>query len=266
MSFSKTVLKRWQSGTQVCVGLDPFPERFPKTVASILEFNQAIIDATADLACCFKPQFAHFAAVSAEETLKETIQYIKTNHPNIPVILDSKRGDIGSTASMYAKEAFEHYQADAVTVNPYMGSDTVLPFAEHADKGVIVLCRTSNPSGSELQNLEVDGLPLYLHIAKLAQEKWNQNGNISLVVGATAPEEMAEIRKVAPDLPFLVPGIGAQGGDLEATVKAGRFNSGHGLMINSSRGILYASQGEDYAEAARAEATKLRDAIQLLDS
>lgn len=264
MSFISLIKKRWTAGTQVCVGLDPFPDKFPNHISDVFSFNKAIIDATADLACCYKPQFAHFAALAKEAALKETIGYIKSNHPNVPVILDSKRGDIGSTASMYAKEAFEHYQADAVTVNPYMGSDTVLPFAEHADKGVIVLCRTSNPSASEFQNQLIEGLPLYLHIAKMAQEKWNANGNICLVVGATAPEEMAKIREIAPDLPFLVPGIGAQGGDLEATVKAGRFANGGGLMINSSRGILYASQGTDFADAARQEAMKLHQAIQAL--
>lgn len=265
MSFIQAINKRWTEGTQVCVGLDPFPEKFPSSVDSILAFNQAIIDATAKFACCFKPQFAHYAAEGAEDQLKQSIQYIKQNHPAVPVILDSKRGDIGSTASMYAREAFEHYGADAVTVNPYMGSDTVLPFAEHSDKGVIVLCRTSNPSASEFQNQLIDGLPLYLHVAKMAQEKWNANGNICLVVGATAPEEMQKIREIAPDLPFLVPGIGAQGGDLEATVKAGRFASGHGLMINSSRGILYASNQSDFAQAAAREAKALQESINLLD-
>jgi len=262
LSFIERIQKRWNLGTQVCVGLDPFPEKFPTTVNSILEFNKAIIDATADLACCYKPQFAHFAAVAAEDQLKETIAYINENHPDVPVILDSKRGDIGSTASMYAKEAFDHYRADAVTVNPYMGSDTVLPFAEHADRGVIVLCRTSNPSASEFQNQLIDGEPLYIHVAKMAQEKWNANANICLVVGATAPSEMKRIREVAPDLPFLVPGIGAQGGDLESTLDAGRFNNGNGLMINSSRAILYASNNDDFAEAARAETLKLKQAIQ----
>ena len=204
---------------------------------------------------------AAFAAAAAEDQLKQTIRYIKETSAQVPVILDSKRGDIGSTASMYAREAFEHYQADAVTVNPYMGSDTVLPFAEHADKGVIVLCRTSNPSAAEFQNQLIDGEPLYIHVARMAQEKWNANGNICLVVGATAPEEMAQIRTVAPELPFLVPGIGAQGGDLKATVTAGRISEGRGLMINSSRAILYASQGDDFATAARDETLKLKEAI-----
>lgn len=268
MTFIDQLKKRWHSGTQVCVGLDPFLDRFPKTFEgddlAIFHFNRDIVDATADLACCFKPQFAHYAAEEAEAQLKATIRYIKDVYPEVPVILDSKRGDIGSTAGMYAREAFEHYSADAVTVNPYMGSDTVLPFAEHVDKGVILLCRTSNPSAAEFQNLEIDGEPLYIHVARRAQQHWNKNGNICLVVGATAPEEMARIREVAPDLPFLVPGIGAQGGDLEGTVKNGQIAPGEGLMINSSRGILYASQGTDYAEAARRETETLRDRIQAL--
>lgn len=268
MTFIEQLSRRWQAGTQVCVGLDPFLDQFPAQFdgddLAVYHFNRDIVDATADLACCFKPQFAHHAAVAAEAQLKATIGYIKDVYPDVPVILDSKRGDIGSTASMYAREAFEHYGGDAVTVNPYMGSDTVLPFAEHADKGVIVLCRTSNPSAAEFQNLEIDGEPLYIHVARRAQQHWNANGNIGLVVGATAPEEMARIRDVAPDLPFLVPGIGAQGGDLESTVRNGQTAPGKGLMINSSRGILYASRGEDYAEAARAETQSLKDRIQAL--
>lgn len=261
MTFIQDIRQRWQQKAHVCVGLDPFPERFPAGITDIFEFNRAIIDATADLACCFKPQFAHYAAIGAEDALKATIDHIKSNYPNAPVILDSKRGDIGSTAAMYAKEAFEQYKADAVTVNPYMGSDTVLPFAEFADRGVIVLCRTSNPSAAEFQNQLIDGEPLYLHIARMAQKQWNKNGNICLVVGATAPEEMARIREAAPDLPFLVPGIGAQGGDLAGTVNNGRFADGSGLMINSSRGILYASSGADFADAARNELQSLQQSI-----
>lgn len=265
MNFNDAIHSHWRTGTQVCVGLDPFLDRFPHSLLNnpnaIFEFNKAIIDATAEFVCCFKPQFAHYAAEAAEAQLKQTIAYIKQNHPTIPVILDSKRGDIGSTATMYAREAFEHYQADAVTVNPYMGSDTVLPFAQFKDKGVIVLCRTSNPSAAEFQNQTIAGEPLYIHVARKAQQVWNEQGNISLVVGATAAEEMANIRAVAPDLPFLVPGIGAQGGDLEATVHNGQTTQGAGLMINSSRQVLYASQGDDFAQAAAQEAKHLRDTI-----
>lgn len=265
MSFTEKLKARWSAGTQVCLGLDPYPERFPVGIEEIFEFNRAIIDQTHDLVACFKPQFAHYAANAAEDQLKETIRYIKQRHPEIPVILDSKRGDIGSTAAMYARESFEHYRADAVTVNPYMGTDTVRPFAEHADKGVIVLCRTSNPSAQEFQNQLINGEPLYIHVARKAQDEWNQHGNISLVVGATAPEEMAKIREVAPELPFLVPGIGAQGGDLAGAVRSGRFAEGNGLMINSSRGILYASQHEDFATVAREVTQALRDDINALN-
>lgn len=268
MSFMHALRQRWQQQTQVCVGLDPFLDQFPAAILRsenpILLFNQAIIDATAEYACCFKPQFAHYAAEAAEAQLKATIAYIKHNYPNVPVILDSKRGDIGSTASMYAREAFEHYQADAVTINPYMGSDTVLPFAQYKDHGVIVLCRTSNPSAAEFQNQLIDGEPLYLHVARKAQNAWNENKNICLVVGATAPEEMAKIREVAPDLPFLVPGIGAQGGDLTSVVNNGLMADKQGLMINSSRGIIYASQQEDFAEQAAVAAKLLRDSINQL--
>jgi len=270
VNFMSDIARRWLQGTQVCIGLDPFVDRLPTHFQlqpdGILAFNRAIIDATADIACCFKPQFAHFAAEQAEDQLKASIAYIKSHYPDIPVILDSKRGDIGSTAAMYAREAFEHYGADALTVNPYMGSDTVLPFAKYRDKGVILLCRTSNPSAAEFQNLLIDGEPLYIHVARRAQQHWNANGNIALVVGATAADELARIRDVAPDLPFLVPGIGAQGGDLAATVRHGQTASGKGLMINASRSILYASNGSNFAEAARAEAIRLRDQIQAMSS
>lgn len=266
MNFIESLKQRWfEQNTLVCVGLDPYPERFPASVGqspdNIFEFNKAIIDATHDLVCAYKPQFAHFAAVGAEEQLKQTVRYIKGAYPDIPVILDSKRGDIGSTAGMYAKEAFIHYQADAVTVNPYMGIDTVAPFTEYDDKGVILLCRTSNPGAAELQNLDVGDHTLYQHVAMLAAEDWNDHGNVLLVVGATAPEEMASIRKITGDMPFLVPGIGAQGGDIEAVLNAGKTADGAGLIINSSRGILYASGDADFADAARAETQILRDTI-----
>lgn len=264
MTFLDNIKRHWQNGTQLCVGLDPFPEFIPDAASSLLEFNQHIIDATKDLVCAFKPQFAHFAALGREDALKASIRYIKETAADVPVILDSKRGDIGSTADMYAKEAFIHYGADAVTVNPYMGSDTVLPFVEYGEKGVIILCRTSNPSASEFQNLMVDGEPLYLKVARKAQREWNVNNNVCLVVGATATDEMAKIRDVAPDLPFLVPGIGSQGGDVAATVNAGKFQHGGGLIINASRSVLYASKSQDYAAAARIEAMRLRDQIQAL--
>lgn len=262
MNFLTAIKHRWTSANSlVCVGLDPYPERFPAHLRQhpdgIFAFNKAIVDSTHDLVCCYKPQFAHFAALDALDSLKRTIAYIKTTYPDIPVILDSKRGDIGSTASMYAKEAFEIYQADAVTVNPYMGIDTIAPFTSYHDKGVIVLCRTSNPGAAELQNQLIDGRPLYELVADLASQKWNGAGNVLLVVGATADSEMRRIRAITGEMPFLVPGIGAQGGDLAAVIESGTTANGMGLIINSSRAILYASDGADFALAARAETEKL---------
>lgn len=249
----------------VCVGLDPEIEKFPVHLRhqkhAILEFNRAIIDATADLACAYKPQIAHYAAVSAEDQLLETIRYIRDRAPGIQVILDSKRGDIGSTAEKYTREAFERYGADAVTINPYLGRDSAEPFLEYADKGVVVLCRTSNAGARELQDLDVGGRKLYQLVAEKVAKEWNSRGNCLLVVGATYPDELADIRKITGDMTFLVPGIGAQGGDIEKAVRNGRRADGRGLVINSSRGILYASQGEDFATAARRATLELRDAV-----
>ncbi len=249
----------------VCVGLDPEPERFPAALRgrprSILEFNRAIVDATADLACAYKPQVAHYAALGAEEELLETIRYINARAPGVPVILDSKRGDIGSTAEKYAREAFERYGADAVTVNPYLGRDSAEPFLQYADKGIVILCRTSNAGAREFQDLDVGGRRLYQVVAENVAREWNSRGNCLLVVGATYPEELADVRARTGDMTFLVPGVGAQGGDVERAVRAGRRADGAGLVINSSRGILYASGGEDFAAAARRATLELRDAI-----
>jgi orotidine-5'-phosphate decarboxylase len=249
----------------VCVGLDPEPERFaPQLVGrpnAIFEFNKLIIDATADLVCAYKPQFAHYAALAAEDQLERTIEYIRTSGAGIPVILDSKRGDIGSTAEKYALEAFQRYGADAVTVNPYLGFDSLEPFLRHAEKGVIILCRTSNPGARELQDLETGGRKLYQVVADLAARRWNSRGNCALVVGATYPKELAEVRAIAGDMPLLVPGVGAQGGDVAQVVANGCDSRGGGLMISSSRAILYASSGEDFAAAARSATMALRDQI-----
>jgi orotidine-5'-phosphate decarboxylase len=249
----------------ICVGLDPEIEKFPTRLRerpqAILEFNRAIIDATADLACAYKPQIAHYAAVGAEDQLLETIRYIRQRAPGIQVILDSKRGDIGSTAEKYAREAFERYGADAVTINPYLGRDSAEPFLQYADKGVVVLCRTSNAGARELQDLDVGGRKLYQLVAEKVAKEWNSRGNCLLVVGATYPDELADIRRITGDMTFLVPGIGAQGGDIEKAVRNGRRADGRGLVINSSRGILYASQGEDFAAAARRATLELRDAV-----
>ena len=268
-TFHQQLQFAWASqGSMLCVGFDPDPKRLPPSLQGkpegIFEFCREIADATADLVCAFKPQFAYFASQRAEAQLEKLIRHLKDKYPHIPVILDSKRGDIGSTADHYALEAFERYGADAVTVNPYMGFDTIEPYLKHAGKGVIVLCRTSNPGGSDLQFLNIDsGEPLYLHVAKLAAQKWNSSDQISLVVGATYPEEIAKVRAIVGNMPLLIPGIGAQGGDIDATVNAGRIAGapGAGMIINSSRAILYASAGNDFAQAARVVAQNTRDAL-----
>jgi len=265
-AFLQRLADVWdRNNSLVCVGLDPEIERLPATIAAqaspIFQFNKAIIDATADLVCAYKPQFAHYAAYEAEDQLERTIDYIQSTYPHVPVILDSKRGDVGNTAERYAIEAFERYHADAVTVNPYLGGDSLEPFLKHQDKGVIVLCRTSNPGARDIQDLQVGGRKLYHVIAELAATKWNSRGNCLLVVGATYPQELAEIREITGDMPFLVPGVGAQGGDVVQAVQKGRTAHGTGLVISSSRAILYASSGEDFANAARTAATTLRDQI-----
>ena len=266
-TFQDKLAASWKAmNSLVCVGLDPEPKKFPDLFrdkpSSIFEFNKAIVDATRDLVCAYKPQFAHYAANAAENQLEHTINYIKSTCPNAIVILDSKRGDIGSTAEQYAHEAFERYDADAVTVNPYLGRDSVEPFLKHGDKGVIILCRTSNPGAKDFQDLNVGpGKKLFHHVAEQVAKEWNTNGNCMLVVGATYPEELADIRARVGDLPFLVPGVGAQGGDVAKVMAAGKTAAGTGLVISSSRAILYASSGDDFATAARKAAQDLRDSI-----
>lgn len=267
MTFMEQLVGIWKkNNSMVCVGLDPDLNKIPTHLLDspypIFEFNRAIIDATADAVCAYKPQVAYYAGQGAEDQLKMTIDYIHENYPAVPVIFDAKRGDIGPTAERYAQEAFDRFQADAVTLNPYMGSDTIKPFTDRKDKGSILLCRTSNPSGDELQNFrDASGKPLYMRVAELARDAWNANGNVLLVIGATYPEELAEVRKISPNMPFLVPGVGAQGGDVEKTVRNGKTDDGFGLIINSSRGIIYASPGEDFAAAAREATLLLRDQI-----
>jgi orotidine-5'-phosphate decarboxylase len=268
VNFISKLSTAWANNNSLlCVGLDPDLARFPSHLRGrpdgIVEFCKAIVDASADLACAFKPQIAYFAALGAEAQLEAICRYVRETYPAIPLILDAKRGDIGATAHQYAREAFDRYGADAVTVNPYMGFDSVEPYLEWSDRGVIVLCRTSNPGGSDLQFLDVGGQPLYQHVARLVAEKWNRNGQCALVVGATFPDELAQVRKLVGEMPLLVPGIGAQGGDIEATVRSGRTASGAGMMINSSRAILYATpqQDEDFAAAARRVARETRDQI-----
>ena len=270
MNFINKLSTAWTSNNSLlCVGLDPDVSRMPVHLQNepdgIYTFCKAIIDATADLACAFKPQIAYFAALGAERQLEQLCAYVRTAYPHLPLILDAKRGDIGATAKQYAREAYDRYGADAVTVNPYMGFDSVQPYMEWAERGVIVLCRTSNPGGSDLQFLTVDGKPLYQHVARLVAEKWNGNGQCALVVGATFPHELAEVRAIVGQMPLLVPGVGAQGGDVAATVSSGKTADGAGMMINSSRAILYAApQGnENFADAARRVAFETRDAINL---
>jgi orotidine-5'-phosphate decarboxylase len=254
-----------RNNSLVCVGLDPEVEKIPAHLRDlpepIFEFNRGIVDATAEYACCYKPQFAHYAALGAEDQLLATIRYIHEKHPGLPVILDSKRGDIGSTAAKYAQESFERYGADAATVNPYLGFDSIEPYLKWADRGVIILCRTSNPGARDFQDLEAGGKRLYRHVAERVARDWNAGGQCMLVIGATYPQELAEIRAIVGDLPFLVPGVGAQGGDVAAAVRAGRTADGLGMVINSSRGIIYAGGGEGFADAARAAARALRDEI-----
>ncbi|PKM06267.1 MAG: orotidine-5'-phosphate decarboxylase [Gammaproteobacteria bacterium HGW-Gammaproteobacteria-4] len=266
MIFIQSLRQRWlEANTLLCVGLDPEPEGLPAVLDddadAVFTFCRAIVDATAPYVCAFKPQIAHFAALGAEDALQRLIAYIHAAHPGIPVILDAKRGDIGSTARHYASEAFDRYRADAVTVNPYLGRDSVQPFLNRADKGVVVLCRTSNPGSGEFQDLRIDGKPLYQHVAHRVAHEWNGNGNCLLVIGATWPDELAQVRSLVGDLPLLVPGVGAQGGDVAAVLRSGADSQGNGLIISSSRAILYASEGADYAEAAAAAALRQRDAI-----
>ena len=257
-----------QNQSMLCVGLDPeparFADRFTGDTSKIYDFCAAIVDATADLVMAFKPQIAYFAAHRAEAQLEALMAHMRRAAPHVPIILDAKRGDIGSTAEQYAIEAFERYGADAVTLSPFMGFDSVAPYLKRYDKGAFLLCRTSNPGGDDLQNQRLASVPgeplLYEHIAHLAQGPWNLNGQLGLVVGATYPLEIERVRQIAPTLPLLIPGVGAQGGDAAATVRAG-WRAGAPIIVNSSRAILYASAGADFAVAARQQALITRDLL-----
>jgi orotidine-5'-phosphate decarboxylase len=266
-----------QNGSLLCVGLDPEPAKFPAAyrgdASKIYDFCAAMVEATADLVIAFKPQIAYFAAHRAEDQLERLMAHMRSTAPHVPIILDAKRGDIGSTAEQYAKEAFERYGADAVTLSPYMGWDSVQPYLKYHGKGAFLLCRTSNPGGDDFQNQRLLNLPgqptLFEHIAALAQGPWNQNGQLGLVVGATYPSEIERVRAVAPTLPLLIPGVGAQGGDAAATVKAGWRHAQDAMatttgpvIVNSSRAILYASSGADFAQAARSEALRTRTVLE----
>ena len=261
------------NGSLLCVGLDPEPAKFPDAMrgdaSKIYDFCAAIVDATADLVIAFKPQIAYFAAHGAEGQLERLMEHMRRTAPQVPIILDAKRGDIGSTAEQYAREAFERYGADCVTLSPFMGFDSVQPYLKYHGKGAFLLCRTSNPGGDDLQNQRLSDLPgqptLFEHIASLVQGPWNLNGQLGLVVGATRPAEIERVRAVAATVPLLIPGVGAQGGDAVATVKAG-YRAANGettapIVVNSSRAVLYASAGADFAQAARAAAIATRDQL-----
>jgi orotidine-5'-phosphate decarboxylase len=276
-TFAERLARAQQSsGSLVCVGLDPDPAKLPKDLLAdagvrqqtrdlfgdalpLYAFNRRIVDATAGIAAAYKPQIAFYSALGAEDQLVASIRYIRERAPAALVILDAKRNDIGNTAEAYAREAFDRYGADAVTVNPYMGEDSVRPFLVRPDRGALLLCRTSNPGAKDFQDLLVDGLPLYRRVAEHAAGQWNEHRNLMLVVGATYPREMADLRRAHPDISFLVPGIGAQSGDLEATLAAGLDARGAGLLISSSRNIIYAGGGA--AGAIRAAAAELCAAI-----
>ncbi|MFN3257392.1 MAG: orotidine-5'-phosphate decarboxylase [Ilumatobacter sp.] len=274
MGFHAQLERSWTAaGSMLCVGLDPDPARYPRILDGAHDaterFCREIVDATADLACAFKPQIAYFASQRAEPALERICTYIRETYPEVTLILDAKRGDIGSTADHYAREAFGRYGAHAVTVNPYLGTDSIEPFFDPANNseggGVILLCRTSNPGGDDLQSLVTDadsgGKPIYVHVAERVAHQWSQLGDCGLVVGATYPTELADVRAIVGDLPLLVPGVGAQGGDAATVMEHGASAGRRGLIVNSSRAILYASSGDDFADAARAEARRTADVL-----
>ncbi len=278
-TFRGRLEARWDRGLFVSVGLDPDWDRLPGSVRAaagsnpddaaraiaVTNFCTAIVDGTADIACAFKPNAAFFERFGAPglAALGAVMRHIEVVAPDVPVIYDAKRGDIGSTNRGYVEDAFDRLGADAVTVHPYLGRDALAPFLDRADRGVIVLVRTSNPGGGEFQDLRIDGEPLYRVVARHVAEQWNGNGNCAVVVGATYPEELAEVRRIVGDMPILIPGIGAQGGDLRRTVEAGRDVKGRGMIINASRAIIYASNGDGFAEAARAETMRLNRQIEI---
>jgi len=275
-NFREMLEARWNLRYFVCVGLDTDFSKISEEVKQKLKvptesaedymftFNQAIVDITKDLVCAFKPNIAFYEAegVDGIRALIRTTTYIREHAPHIPIILDAKRADIGNTNIGYVKAAFETYGVDAITVHPYLGREALQPFLDQKDKGIIVLVRTSNPGAGEFQKLTSKGEPLYETVAWHVVREWNKNGNCGIVVGATYPEELREIRMIVGNMPILIPGIGKQGGDVKKTVTAGKDSKGRGIVINSSRGIIFASTGADFAEVAREETQALHDEIQ----
>lgn len=268
-NFRELLEGQWEQGKFLCVGLDSDFEKIPESARgkgvreTIVGFNRAIIDATKDLICAYKPNSAFYEAYGDEgwSALRETIQYIHEAAPELPVILDAKRADIGNTNKGYVVSAFDHLRADAITVHPYMGGESIKEFLARKDKGIFVMCKNSNPGSGEFQDLEINGQPLYIHVARSFAEKWNINKNCGLVVGATYPVDIKRIRETTPEMPLLIPGIGAQGGELEQSVKNGKDTGGRGFILSTGRVILYASNGSDFAEAARKKTTELDSAI-----
>ncbi|RJR12811.1 orotidine-5'-phosphate decarboxylase [Candidatus Parcubacteria bacterium] len=268
-NFQELLHARWDEGKFLCVGLDSDLDKIPESAhksnnrETLVAFNRAIVDATKDLVCAYKPNSAFYEAWGDEgwQALRETAQYIIEQAPGVPVILDAKRGDIGNTNNGYVEAIFGHLLMDAVTVHPYLGSEALKPFLDRKDKGVFVLCRTSNPGAGELQDLMVNEDPLYKKVAHIVAQKWNTNGNCGLVVGATYPDELKEVRSIVGDMPILIPGIGAQGGDLEKAVQKGRDAHGKGIILTAARSIIFASKEKDFADAARKETEKIDDQI-----
>lgn len=256
-----------RNNTLLCVGLDPdfdkLPQHIKKGKDALFNFNSAIIDATADLVCAYKPNSAFYEAHGPDglRQLRQTTDYLHDKYPDIPIILDAKRADIGNTNNGYVEFTFDYLGADAVTLHPYLGREALEPFLNRSDKGSIILCRTSNPGAGEFQDLLVDNEPIYQRVARSVVKNWNANNNCMLVIGATYPEEMKIIRGIAGDMLFLVPGIGAQGGDVKSVMESGIDSKNQGVIINSARGIIYASGGDDFAQAARVEAIKLKDEV-----
>ncbi|MFA7310145.1 MAG: orotidine-5'-phosphate decarboxylase [Candidatus Paceibacterota bacterium] len=268
-NFKALLNAQWEQQKFLCIGLDPDFDRIPDAARTtgvhetLVNFGRAIVDATLDIAGSYKLNSAFYEAhgETGWGALQETIEDIQERAPEIPIILDAKRADIGNTNSGYVDAVFENLNVDAVTVHPYLGAEAMQPFLDQKDKGVFVLCRTSNSGAGEFQDLMVGNEPLYMQVARNVNTLWNTNGNCGLVVGATYPEEMKKIRAIADDMPFLIPGIGVQGGDLEKTVQAGKNSRGSGMIIAASRAILFASKGSDFAAAARAKAQELDGAI-----